>query len=68
MRMYEDNTLKEWSRILKKKYGIQFRLYGDEKETMERWRDHLSVLLGHKFEIREDQEDTLRDWSKLIGG
>lgn len=68
MKIYEEGTLEEWSRVLSSKYGTEFRLYSTEEETMERWKDHLSILLGHKFEFQEDQEETLKNWSKLIGG
>ena len=68
MKIYDEGTLEEWSRVLRCKDGPMFRLYGTEEETMGRWRDHLSVLLGHKFEFHEDQEETLRDWSRIIGG
>ncbi len=68
MKIYKNNTLKEWSNVLQAKYGTRFRLYNDDKETLERWHEHLSTLLGYKFEIKEDQEKTLEAWSKLIGG
>lgn len=68
MKLYEENTLEEWSRKLRSKYGTQFRLYSSADETLERWRIHLSNLLGYKFEIRDNQYETLENWSKMIGG
>lgn len=68
MKIYDEGTLEEWSRVLSSKYGPGFRLYSTEEETMERWKDHLSNTLGYKFEFEKDQEDTLEDWSRIIGG
>lgn len=68
MRIYEDETLIEWSRKLRSEYGNNFRLYSTEEETMERWKDHLSNRLGYKFEFEADQDDTMDKWSRLIGG
>lgn len=68
MKIYDDGLFEEWSRVLRSKYGNDFRLYSTEEETMERWKDHLSNRLGYKFEFEEDQDDTLDTWAKLIGG
>lgn len=68
MKIYEECTLEEWSRVLRSRYGNAFRLYSTEEETMMRWQDHLFHKLGYKFEFEADQEETLKNWSKLIGG
>lgn len=68
MKIYGEGTLREWSRVLRSKYGTDFREYSTEDETMERWQDHLSNMFGRKFEFQEDQEATLENWSKIIGG
>ncbi len=68
MKIYDEGTLEEWSRVLRSKYGNEFRLYSTPEETIGRWRDHLSHRLGTKFEVKKDIEETLHVWSKLIGG
>ena len=68
MKIYDEGTLEEWSRVLRSKHGPDFRMYSTEEETMERWQEHLSHTYGYKFEFEEDQEETLKNWSKLIGG
>lgn len=68
MKIYDEGTIEEWSRVLRTRYGNNYRMYSTEDETIERWHDHLSERFGYKFEIKDDQEDTLKNWSKLIGG
>ena len=68
MKLYAENTLEEWSRILRLRYGIHFRVYSTHKETLERWQEHLSYIFGYKFIIRDNEYETLKEWSRLIGG
>ena len=66
--MYEENNVKEWSRVLSAKYGSYFRPYKEDNETLERWANRLSFLYGYRFKVYEDTETTLEQWSKVIGG
>jgi hypothetical protein len=68
MKIYEKETMEEWSRKLRCRYGNRFRMYSTHDETLERWHEHLSHLLGYKFIIRKNEYETLEEWSKLIGG
>lgn len=68
MKMYEKDTMEEWSRKLMAKYGTYFRLYSGDLETLERWAIRLSSIYGFRFEIKDDKQETLLNWSKLIGG
>lgn len=68
MKIYGEGTIDEWSRVLRSRYGTEFRTYSTEEETLERWQEHLSQKLGYKFIIKDDLDETLNEWSRLIGG
>jgi len=68
MKLYEEGTIIEWSRVLTNRFGNYFRLYSSEEETLERWSERLSFLYGFRFKIEPDIYETLLNWSKLIGG